>query len=423
MYQNAHFFYFRRQALIDALDKIGSLPRAIDAIYITPPADPDNDTDGDSADEDGGGLLDNLGPMMLQAEAEIVDSDGNEVDESDNESEEDVPTRERWKKRDILKDILSVPDPDEEMLSCLSDKSPVEVFQLLWTEDIYQLLQQNSLLYATSKGKVKFILKTEELKIVIGILLLSGYLTPTKRRLFWSSSSDTNNALVTSAMSRNRFEEILKFLPISNHNHQLENDRYAKVSPLVDKLKVNFKKYFIPSDYNLNVDECMIPYFGRHQCKQHIMGKPIRFGFKVWCLNSPIGYLVEFELYQGKTGRAIEIDRKLGKGGNVVLGLLELEDLPLPDVLKEKKIHLYMDNFFSSPLLFETLKRKNVHATGTVRKIRCGDIAVSDLKKSSRGEFDYKSKNGLLFLTYKDNGAVNLLSTADPLNPVKSVDR
>ncbi|CAI6371246.1 unnamed protein product [Macrosiphum euphorbiae] len=29
-----------------------------------------------------------------------------------------------------------------------------------------------------------------------------------------------------------------------------------------------------------SIDESMVPYFGRHGCKQFIRGKPIRFGFK-----------------------------------------------------------------------------------------------------------------------------------------------
>ena len=45
----------------------------------------------------------------------------------------------------------------------------------------------------------------------------------------------------------------------------------------------------------------MIEYLGRHGCKQCIRGKPIRFGYKVWCLNTSDGYLVSFDLYQGRT--------------------------------------------------------------------------------------------------------------------------
>ena len=33
------------------------------------------------------------------------------------------------------------------------------------------------------------------------------------------------------------------------------------------------------------IDESMIPYYGRHSAKQAILNKPIRMGFKSFCLN------------------------------------------------------------------------------------------------------------------------------------------
>ena len=72
-----------------------------------------------------------------------------------------------------------------------------------------------------------------------------------------------------------------------------------KLRPLLDHLRVRFMKNFQPSQ-QLSYDESMIEYFGRHGCKQYIRGKPIRFGYKVWSLNTHHGYLVNFEIYQGK---------------------------------------------------------------------------------------------------------------------------
>lgn len=51
---------------------------------------------------------------------------------------------------------------------------------------------------------------------------------------------------------------------------------------------------------NLNFDESMVEYYGKHGCKRFICGKPIYFGYKMWCMNTPNGYLVDFEIYQGK---------------------------------------------------------------------------------------------------------------------------
>lgn len=44
----------------------------------------------------------------------------------------------------------------------------------------------------------------------------------------------------------------------------------------------------------------MTKYYGLHNCKQFIRGKPIPFGYKMWCLNLADGYLINFNIYQGK---------------------------------------------------------------------------------------------------------------------------
>lgn len=62
-------------------------------------------------------------------------------------------------------------------------------------------------------------------------------------------------------------------------------------------------KHFHPEQH-LSYDESMIAYFGRHGCKQFIKGKPMRFGYKVWSLCTPAGYLINFEIYQGQNPRS-----------------------------------------------------------------------------------------------------------------------
>ncbi len=75
-------------------------------------------------------------------------------------------------------------------------------------------------------------------------------------------------------------------------------------------------------DCNVDLDEAMIEYFGRHGCKQAIVNKPVQFGFKEWCLNSGTTcFLLRFDIYQGTSGDASEVKRKLGKGGGTLLRL------------------------------------------------------------------------------------------------------
>ena len=101
----------------------------------------------------------------------------------------------------------------------------------------------------------------------------------------------------------------------------------------------------------------MVPYFGHHGCKQYIRGKPICFGYKIWCLNTTLGYLVQFQPYQGKGS----VTRPgCGLGGPFVLDLIN-------DLHVGPKYSLYFDNFFTSLHLLDTLTALGIGATGTLR--------------------------------------------------------
>ena len=45
----------------------------------------------------------------------------------------------------------------------------------------------------------------------------------------------------------------------------------------------------------LSIDESIVPYHGRHSCKQFISAKPIRFGCKLWVLASVTGILIKLK--------------------------------------------------------------------------------------------------------------------------------
>ena len=120
---------------------------------------------------------------------------------------------------------------------------------------------------------------------------------------------------VQSAMSRNRFEEMLRYLHVSDNAHIDVGDKMSKVRPLLSHMNEKFLTYFrAVQTQNLSIDESMVPYYGRHSCKQFIRGKPIRFGYKVWTLSTSLGYVVKFKPYQGAKGRQA-VYPGLGMGG------------------------------------------------------------------------------------------------------------
>ena len=71
-------------------------------------------------------------------------------------------------------------------------------------------------------------------------------------------------------------------------------DKVFKVGPILGHFNKKFGAFFMSSCNTYSLDEAMEPYYGHHSMKQFIRRKPVRYGFKFWCLTSPEGYMVKF---------------------------------------------------------------------------------------------------------------------------------
>ena len=167
----------------------------------------------------------------------------------------------------------------------------------------------------------------------------------------------------------------------------------------------------------------MCEYYGRHGCKQFLRGKPIRFGFKIWCGTTPLGYLVWFDPYQGKVDSSRTQENNLGLGGNLVTKFADVLAS-----LGRKFFRLCYGNFFNSVELVMTLKAKFVKATATIRENRtekCPLISNDALKKQGRGNYDFKTdtNHGVIVCKWNDNSVVNLCSNAAGVHPISNASR
>lgn len=94
------------------------------------------------------------------------------------------------------------------------------------------------------------------------------------------------------------------------------------------------------------------------QTKQYMPLKPIKRGFKLWCLcDSKSGYLYKFDVYCGKSG-----PYNSGSTETMVSSLLH--------GLEHHNISVYTDNFYTSVSLAQSLLRNGIYLTGTMRSNR-----------------------------------------------------
>ncbi len=140
--------------------------------------------------------------------------------------------------------------------------------------------------------------------------------------------------------------------------------------------------------------------------KQFIRGKPIRFGYKVWCLNTPQGYLINFEVYQGRNlvDSNDKYDKCFGKSTAPLLKFI--------DQLPKLPFSFFFDNLFCSVQLLLELERRNLGGTETMRPNRISKtVSLPDRKsfqKADRGDADWCSatNNNIGITIWKDNKPV-----------------
>lgn len=307
------------------------------------------------------------------------------------------------------------------METTLKEKSPVELFEQFYSNEVYDHIVKETVRYATDvKNEHDFLTSADEIRVFLGILLLTGYHSNTCERDYWSDAEDLGITLVKNAMSRNRFQKLKSYLHFVDNStvSQHPEDRSFKVKPLFAMLNNNFMK-FGHFSANLSIDEMIIMYYGRNSLKQFIRGKPIRFGYKLWALCGSEGYCYNFSLYCGKEFHARK-DTPLGT--RVVMKLIE-------NIGNPSGYTLYFDNFFTSIDLLKSLGEEGYRATGTIRENRinreCPLEEPKSMRKKERGtcDFAYDKNSEILLVRWNDNSIVTTATNFSTLEPFFDVKR
>ncbi|XP_039954216.1 piggyBac transposable element-derived protein 3-like [Bactrocera tryoni] len=353
---------------IEELDEAGDQNDVPATIYIELPVD-GNISDEDDAEDESGGIPDNVCPAQLKSGCEVVMASGRRLQNFDEDeigvpNIEDLPVvivEKEYKSMDFngQPSASNCTSPDRKRLRRVTPKSsnvslpqsnkqttfqwikddasslipifpdanyedcryllPHQQFEKFFDDELLGHICEQSAMYAIGENRPNPSITVGELRAFIGILVITGYNNHANFRNLWSQDGDIRNSLVSNTMRRNRFQEILQNLHFednsnaSSKNGDANPDKMWKLRPLTDHLKAKMIDHF-HAEQNLFFDESMISYFGRHGCKQFIKGKPLRFGYKVWSLCTPSGYMVNFEIYQGKNPRANEdYEAKFGK--------------------------------------------------------------------------------------------------------------
>ena len=293
------------------------------------------------------------------------------------------------------------------------EKTPLSFFKLFFTQAVVDLLVAETNRYATQTGgnphrrrsrlRSWVPIDQKSLYVFLGLYFLMGVARRPQIAMYWSREPLVGCPAFGRAMSRNRWELILKCLHFADNTHYTREEPLFKVRPLLDLLVENFKTVYVPGR-ELSVDEELLKWRGRLSFRQYIPSKRARFGMKSFFLCGSNGYLHNVLVYTGKrTQLNEEYVHAVGKSGAVVLQLMQ-------GMLNEGR-RLYVDNWYTSLPLCKYLLERNTRMCGTVRRNRKGLPGAVIRAKPQKGAFVHRRRGSIMVLKYNDKRPVLMMSS------------
>lgn len=309
---------------------------------------------------------------------------------------------------------------DANISALLAMAEPIEYFALFLSDDVINLMVDETNLYATqqllnadaapqSRLHKWYPTCAGEMKRFIGLIGWMGLVKLPRLCDYWSTNELFSIPLPKKVMSRNRFELLLRFWHFANNEEAAADNRLCKIENVINKFIHSFQSYYTPAE-KICIDESVVPWRGRLVFRQYLPKKRHRYGIKLYKLCAEKGYTWNMSVYIGK-----DSDGETSATEQVVMKLAQ-------SLLNEGRT-LYVDNFYTGiPLAFKLLDKKT-HLVGTLRSNRKYIPQAVKLSKLKKGQLIAKeTSEGVTVLKWRDQRDVFMLTTrhvGDVTVPVK----
>jgi len=274
-----------------------------------------------------------------------------------------------------------------------------------------------------------------ELIVWVGTLFHMGRHYEYNREYYWKEG----HGQLGRHMAKTRWEQIHRFLRINTESErQPEQPWFYKLDPMMSTVRQNIQNAVEPASW-LAVDELMIAYQGRSKHTIKIKNKPIKEGFKMWCLGFR-GYIYTFRCHSGsessegifKTRQFVQIEPlpsvTLAPTFQVPLVLCQ----HVRDLYPEQHYLVFLDNLFLNVEVAHCLLAIGFAVMGTTRKNAAGVpeslLAVKNQDKTLQNKTTLVYNSVLavvvsfcLCFLWQDNNAVIVITTAHSIH--KQEDR
>ena len=254
--------------------------------------------------------------------------------------------------------------------------------------------------------------RTEFLKF-LGLTLLTGIVNKPSIASFWSTMPLLYTPLFSQIMSRNRYQALLRFWHCNDNSKEPprtspDRDRLYKIRPMVKELQDRFQSVYTPDKF-VAIDESLLLWKGQLVFKQFIPLKRARFGIKLFNVCEDSGYTYKFHIYTGKEDPSFQIQQHLPPD-TAHLTATEKIVVYMTDTLLEKGYHLFMDNWYSGPRLYQYMKTRKTVCCGTLRENRA-PVEVRQLQVNQQEPVKSLRSGPLLFVKWQSSKVVYMLTT------------
>lgn len=199
----------------------------------------------------------------------------------------------------------------------MTNKTPVDFFRLLLTDQMLEQIVQQTNLYAQQfldsstlppRSRANLWEKKQhnlaELRKFLALVIVMGIIHFPSVEDYWVTSWPFSNNTFSDVLKRDRFTLLLRFFHLNDNSQYIPkgqpgHDPLYKIRPFMDTLIQNFQRTYIPGR-ELSLDESMIGFKGRLGFVQYMPKKPTKWGLKAFVLaDGATGYALNWKLYTG----------------------------------------------------------------------------------------------------------------------------
>ena len=231
----------------------------------------------------------------------------------------------------------------------------------------------------------------DEIKGFFCLMLSMSMIHQPDMREYWSTDQVTSTPFFPSVMSRNRFSLLLTFLNFSKNSGFIPHgedgyDPLYKLGTIYHDIIHLFATNYYPTK-NIAIGEGIVPW---RDSKVSNPYKTDKFGMRIYQLRDETGYCCKYEL---STGRPSGVS-KHGATYDLCMRMMER--------YLNRGHCLYVDKFYTSPVLFSHLYQQGTGACGTLRITRKHVPNIIKFEKPAKGEILVVNNGPLMIMKYQD---------------------